>query len=120
MQRKKHLDEKFCEDCGSIIKLKAEICPTCGVRIQNTEKGIRIGTYWIPVPSFILGLLALLASLDDPGWDYDTFVGFATFIFASLIFGFVGMSIQETGKVLSILGIVFSVLSLFLVVFREI
>lgn len=28
----KALDEKFCSDCGSIIKIKAEICPKCGVR----------------------------------------------------------------------------------------
>jgi TM2 domain-containing membrane protein YozV len=28
----KGVDEKFCSECGSIIKLKAEICPKCGVR----------------------------------------------------------------------------------------
>ncbi|HWV15065.1 MAG TPA: TM2 domain-containing protein [Cellvibrio sp.] len=30
--RSKALDEKFCSDCGEIIKIKAEICPKCGVR----------------------------------------------------------------------------------------
>jgi hypothetical protein len=25
-------NEKFCADCGEIIKQKAEICPECGVR----------------------------------------------------------------------------------------
>ena len=25
-------DEKFCTECGSIINIKAEICPKCGVR----------------------------------------------------------------------------------------
>ena len=25
-------DEKFCSECGAIIKAKAEICPRCGVR----------------------------------------------------------------------------------------
>lgn len=29
---KKGPDEKFCADCGAIIKAKAEICPKCGVR----------------------------------------------------------------------------------------
>lgn len=29
---KKGLDEKYCSECGSIIKAKAEICPKCGVR----------------------------------------------------------------------------------------
>ena len=28
----KSADEKFCKDCGSIINIKAEICPKCGVR----------------------------------------------------------------------------------------
>jgi len=25
-------DEKYCSECGEIIKAKAEICPKCGVR----------------------------------------------------------------------------------------
>jgi TM2 domain-containing membrane protein YozV/ribosomal protein L40E len=25
-------DEKFCSECGAVIKAKAEICPKCGVR----------------------------------------------------------------------------------------
>lgn len=28
----KAVDEKFCTECGAIIKAKAEICPKCGVR----------------------------------------------------------------------------------------
>ncbi|MHB8123088.1 MAG: TM2 domain-containing protein [Desulfuromonadaceae bacterium] len=28
----KAVDEKFCSECGDIIKAKAEICPKCGVR----------------------------------------------------------------------------------------
>lgn len=28
----KNVDEKFCSECGSVIKIKAEICPKCGVR----------------------------------------------------------------------------------------
>ena len=28
----KAVDEKFCGDCGAIIKIRAEICPKCGVR----------------------------------------------------------------------------------------
>lgn len=32
VQKTKALDEKFCSECGSTIKVKAEICPKCGVR----------------------------------------------------------------------------------------
>ncbi len=28
----KAADEKYCSECGAIIKAKAEICPQCGVR----------------------------------------------------------------------------------------
>lgn len=28
----KAADEKFCQECGAVIKSKAEICPKCGVR----------------------------------------------------------------------------------------
>ena len=31
----KGIDEKFCGSCGKIIKIKAEICPKCGVRQRN-------------------------------------------------------------------------------------
>ena len=28
----KQADEKYCGDCGQIIKRRAEICPKCGIR----------------------------------------------------------------------------------------
>jgi TM2 domain-containing membrane protein YozV len=28
----KGIDEKYCSECGDIIRAKAEICPNCGVR----------------------------------------------------------------------------------------
>lgn len=28
----KQENEKFCQECGEIINIKAEICPKCGVR----------------------------------------------------------------------------------------
>ena len=36
-------DEKFCADCGAIIKLKAEICPKCGVRQLAAPAGNPLG-----------------------------------------------------------------------------
>ena len=30
--RTKGIDEKFCVECGKIIRAKAELCPHCGVR----------------------------------------------------------------------------------------
>jgi TM2 domain-containing membrane protein YozV len=36
-KKEKAVDEKFCGDCGEIIKAKAEICPKCGIR-QSAPK----------------------------------------------------------------------------------
>lgn len=30
----KSSDEKYCAECGKLIRIKAEICPHCGVRQQ--------------------------------------------------------------------------------------
>jgi predicted RNA-binding Zn-ribbon protein involved in translation (DUF1610 family) len=32
MAVQKNSDEKFCHECGEVIRAKAEICPRCGVR----------------------------------------------------------------------------------------
>ncbi|WP_394739912.1 zinc ribbon domain-containing protein [Natronococcus roseus] len=29
---------KFCEHCGSEISMEAELCPSCGVRLESNEK----------------------------------------------------------------------------------
>jgi len=37
------VDEKFCSECGAAIKIKAEICPKCGVRQMNQPTAINLG-----------------------------------------------------------------------------
>jgi TM2 domain-containing membrane protein YozV len=39
----KGLDEKYCSECAAIIKVKAEICPKCGVRQFIQPASINIG-----------------------------------------------------------------------------
>jgi len=34
-------DEKYCSECGAIIKKAAEICPKCGVRVKGHETRIQ-------------------------------------------------------------------------------
>ena len=50
VMRSKGLDERFCGDCGKIIKIKAEICPGCGVR----QKG-KISKAALLLITFFLG-----------------------------------------------------------------
>jgi TM2 domain-containing membrane protein YozV/ribosomal protein L40E len=42
-QATKGIDEKFCSECGAIIKAKAEICPKCGVRQFGQPVTINLG-----------------------------------------------------------------------------
>ena len=35
-------DEKFCHECGAVIRAKAEICPKCGVRQSVGSNGLSI------------------------------------------------------------------------------
>lgn len=39
VQKSKSADEKFCSECGATIKVKAEMCPKCGVRQHATPIG---------------------------------------------------------------------------------
>jgi TM2 domain-containing membrane protein YozV len=39
----KGADEKFCSECGAVIKVKAEICPKCGVRQIGAPSSVNLG-----------------------------------------------------------------------------
>jgi TM2 domain-containing membrane protein YozV len=43
-KREKGADEKFCSECGEIIRAKAEICPKCGVRQMAPPPVVATGT----------------------------------------------------------------------------
>lgn len=58
MDRAKTADEKFCNECGQLINVKAEICPKCGVR----QMGAPVTAYRAPQSTrnkTVAGLLAL-------------------------------------------------------------
>lgn len=42
-EQMKAIDEKFCVECGAVIKSKAEICPKCGVRQTSQSTSINLG-----------------------------------------------------------------------------
>ena len=56
----KAADEKFCGDCGAIIKAKAEVCPKCGVRQLPVPNPLsRFGAKWKkPDSSSVTGFLS--------------------------------------------------------------
>jgi hypothetical protein len=48
--RAKTADEKYCHECGEIIRAKAEICPKCGVR-QPVGAGLAAAKTGLQLPS---------------------------------------------------------------------
>jgi TM2 domain-containing membrane protein YozV/ribosomal protein L40E len=89
----KGVDEKFCSECGAVIKAKAEICPKCGVRqmgrpvgaqlseslsstAPNGKSKIAAGLFAI----FLGGLGAHKFYLGQIGWGIVYLVLFWTFI----------------------------------------
>ena len=54
----KAADEKFCSECGNLIKARSEICPKCGVR-QMPPPGIYISTSTNGRSRLVAALLAL-------------------------------------------------------------
>lgn len=95
----KGLDEKYCSECGAVIKVKAEICPKCGVRQFNQPASISLGPLASNGKSRIAAaLLALILGtfgahkfyLGQLGWgviylifcwtSIPTIVGFVEFI----------------------------------------
>lgn len=54
----KGIDEKYCSECGSIIKAKAEICPKCGVR-----QGIILSSLRVVAPNGKSRLAAILLAV---------------------------------------------------------
>lgn len=73
-------------------------------------------TYWLPIPSFILSMFALLCTFDIENWTHDEKMGCGVFIVISLALGIVSISIQEKGKGLAIAAICISIFSALIVI----
>lgn len=76
----------------------------------------RDGTYWLSIPSMILGIFVMLACFDEGNWDKDALVGASLFIILSLTLGITSISTQQKGKGMAIAGITLSLLSALIVI----
>lgn len=100
--------EEFQQKKTELLNRLSVITKTLSVPSEAERVIVRSGSYWLPVPSMIFGLLALLACLDDSGFDLDTITGLATFSIASLTLGIISISNQRKGKGMAITGIITS------------
>ena len=72
----------------------------------------RIGTYGLPIPSLVIGIIFTLSLFDNSRWDSDTIDGAAAFCIAGLVLGIVSVCRQRKGKGMAVAGIVLSSIGL--------
>ncbi len=96
--KQKGFDEKFCNDCGSIIKIKAEICPGCGIKQKNSNGTLSKTTAAI-IALFLGGLGIHKFYLKRPGTGLLYLFFFWTFIPCLLAFiDFILLLIMDDDK----------------------
>ena len=83
---------------------------------NSSDKLENEGSYWLPIPSMILGIISILACFDDSAWDSDTITGLAVFAIAGLVLGIVSISNQEKGKGMAITGITLSSIAILVLI----
>ena len=104
-KKTKTAEEKFCSECGEIIRLKAEICPKCGVRqlpILGSEnsgdpKEKKLGEKFLYSSGcvFIVTIIIVLCTTPQNSW-LDGFIGSGMF---ALFGGCIAMAIPTKRKI---------------------
>jgi hypothetical protein len=70
------------------------------------------GTYGLPIPSMIIGIIVTLSLFDNSKWDSDQINGGVAFCIAGLTLGIVSLSRQRKGKGMAVAGVILSSLGL--------
>lgn len=102
---RKMSDEKYCSECGEIIKLKAEICPKCGVRqlpafwgIEGYSNDKKLGEKFVYATGTTFVILLCVVLIYLPQEDLrDGIVGALLF---SLVSGGIAMAIPTIRKII--------------------
>jgi len=59
-QPTKAADDKYCHECGAVIRQKAELCPFCGVRQQVNEPNVKNGRGGLTTPVLISAIANII------------------------------------------------------------
>lgn len=112
-------EDEFNSEKAEILKPRSASLPDEGPRVLPTSVIPDIqGTYWFPIPSLVLGIICMLALLDDSDWDADTVSGMILFGGIGLALGIVAITRQKKGLGMAIAGVVMCSLALLLAVFH--
>lgn len=81
---------------------------TCGTDPIAEENPLRNAA----ITALVLGMLCVLAILDDSEWSDDATAGMALFSVVGLVLGIVSLRISRRGRGMAVTGIVVSVIGL--------
>jgi hypothetical protein len=105
-KKTKAADEKYCSECGEIIRLKAYICPKCGVKqlpisddIESSgAKDKKLGEKFLYSTgiSFLVFLIIVLTTTPNNTW-MNGFIGSCMF---AVFCGGIAMAIPTTRKII--------------------
>lgn len=106
IKKTKTADEKYCSECGEIIRIKAEICPKCGVRqlpfaesIESSEpKNKKLGEKFLYSAgiTFLVFLIIVLSTTPNNTWK-NGIIGSCIF---SVCSGGIAMAIPSRKKII--------------------
>lgn len=105
----------FCRGCAKEIHETAPTCPQCGavqhIPAPPTPQSIAESP-WMAITSLVLGIICVLALLDDSDWDKDTISGLGFFSVLGFVFGAISINKKKPGNNLAIAGVILSLISL--------
>jgi hypothetical protein len=112
--------KKRCPFCMEEIHDGALKCKECGsllYTIQASSQAERMQfcareTYWLPIPSLILGILCILILMDGSSFDAKTLLGGLLFSALALGLGMASVARQQLGRGMAIAGIVLGSIAL--------
>jgi len=100
-------EEEFTAQKARLLEAEAPVATEIGPIPQTNENSDeKKGTYWLPIPSLVLGIFSCLMLLDDSEWDTDTVNGLILFSVIGLTLGIISLSMQPKGRGMAIAGIV--------------
>lgn len=70
------------------------------------------GTYGLPIPSMIIGIIFTLSLFDNSSWDSDQINGGVAVCIAGLTLGIVSLCRQRRGKGMAVTGVILSSLGM--------
>jgi hypothetical protein len=102
-----------CRGCGQLIHETASTCPHCGA-VQTSLVAATApvaGTLWLPVPSFISAVVAVLAFAGEEHPGRDLAAGIGLFAGVAIVLSGVALARQSRGRGLAIAAMVLGVIA---------